>query len=70
MSLAIDRGLDFCQLHINKVRCACDNGKNGIYIIVTGNSVDVTGYCYTSRCYQYFFATFSLNIILARPGDT
>ena len=27
MSLAIDPGLDFCQLHVDIVRCACDIGK-------------------------------------------
>ena len=54
MSLAIDRGLDFCQLHVDVVRCACDIGKekNSIYVILTRNSVDVSGYCYTSGCYQ------------------
>ena len=36
--------------------------KNSIYIILTGNSVDVSGYCYTGGCYQLLFANCSLNI--------
>ena len=53
MSLGIDQGLDFYQLHVDIVRPACAIGeKNDIYIILTGNSVDVSGYCYTVGCYQ------------------
>ena len=54
MSLAIDRGLDLCQLHVDIVRYACASGekKTGVYIILTGNSVVVSGYYYTGGCYQ------------------
>ena len=54
MCLAIDQGLDFCQLHVDIVRHAGAIGEltTVFYIIFTGNSVDVSGYCYTSGCYQ------------------
>ena len=53
MSLAIDQGLNFCQLHVDIVRHACVIGEqNGICIILTGNFVDVSGYCYTGGCFQ------------------
>ena len=53
-SLAIDQGLDFCQLHVDIVlRHTFDIGEiNGMHIILTGNSIDVSGYCYTGGCYQ------------------
>ena len=64
-SLAIDRGLDFCQLHVDIVRYAWAIGeKNSIYIIFTGNSVDLSGYCYTGGCYimlSELFANCSFN---------
>ena len=39
-----DGGLDFCQLQFDIVRLACAIGEeNGIYIILTGNPIDVSG---------------------------
>ena len=46
-----NREVKFLKIyHFSISKCAralpvCDNGKNGIYIILTGNSVDVSGYC-------------------------
>ena len=67
--LVIDQGLDFCKLHVDIVIHACSIGeKNGIYIILKGNSIDVSGYCYTRGCYTKLFANCSLNIRIIKTS--
>ena len=50
--LAVDRGMEFCQLHVDIEGHVCTIGdKNSIYIVLSGNSVDVMADIV--GCYQF-----------------